>query len=278
MQSKKYKFFDMIIEVLTPDIIEDTEPYSLFLTDEKPGYTVTFEYVNEIPPVSDNAIEGSEITFENKDDKCFCWYKSHGSNVYFAYRIGDNKSSCVKILDTFKGKLWNGVIFNLMGFEDIMARENCAVLHGSMVKKDGEMIVFTAPCGTGKSTQADLWEKYADAEIVNGDKCLVQYKNGNIMAGGLIFSGSSAICKNLSAPLMAIVSLGQAKDNIIRKMTKSEAFITLMQGNYRSAMSEDASQKVTDVLEQICISIPMYKLDCLPDKSAVECLEKELGL
>ncbi len=278
MQSKKYKFFDTVIEVCTPEETEMTEPYTLFLTDDEPKYTVVFEYVSELEPISENASVGNEVAFAEENGKSICWYKSHGSDKFFACRTTVGNHTAVKVINEFKGKLWNGVAFNLMGFEEIMANENAVVLHGSMVKKDGKMIIFTAPCGTGKSTQANLWEKYAGAEIVNGDKCLVKNENGNIIAGGLVFSGSSTICKNLSAPLLTVVSLGQAKENKIRKLSKSEAFITLMQGNYRSALSKVASNKTTDVLEQICNNVVMYKFNCLPDKSAVECLEKELGL
>ena len=147
-----------------------------------------------------------------------------------------------------------------------------------MVLKNGKMVLFTAPCGTGKSTQADLWEKYADAEIVNGDKALVSLRDETVFAGGLPFSGSSNICKDISAPLAAIVYLGQAKENLIRKMSVREAFVALMQGNYRSGITKDSVQKTIDVLEKICSIIPVYKFDCLPDKTAVECLEKELGI
>ncbi len=278
MQSKKYKFFDVVIEVSTPENTEMTEPYALFLTDDKPKYRAVFEYVSELPPISENASVGNEIAFAEDSGKGVCWYKSHGSDKYFAYRTTCGNNISVKVIDNFKGKLWNGVVFNLLGFEEIMANENAIVLHGSMVKKNGKMIIFTAPCGTGKSTQAALWEKYADAEIVNGDKCLVKYENGNIMAGGLVFSGSSAICKNLSAPLSAIVSLGQAKENILRKLSKGEALIALLQGNYRSGITKSASQKTINVLEEACRNVPMYRLDCLPDRTAVECLKKELGI
>ncbi len=278
MPSNKYKFFDTVIEVITPNEIEVSEPYAAFLTDEKPKYAVTYKYVSELPKICKNATVSDELAFYDDGEKCHCWYKSHGSDKYFAYRMSVNNTICVDIIDEFKDKLWNGVIFNLMGFEEIMAREDAVVLHGSMIKKNDKMVIFTAPCGTGKSTQADLWKKYADAEIVNGDKSLVMLKNGKIMAGGSVFSGSSTICKNLSAPLTAIVCLGQAKENILRKMTKVEAFVTLLQGNYRSAMGEIASQKSIDVIEQICNNILVYKLDCLPDKSAVECLKEELGL
>jgi len=278
MFSKKYKFFDTVIQVLTPEEIRDDAPFTDFLCDDEPHCTVKFEYTDALPPIPEKAVTDSDVTFFAEGEQSLCWYRNHGKEGYFACRICEGNTHKVYVLREYKGKLWNRIIFNLMGFEEIIAEYNCAVLHASMVEKNGKIILFTAPCGTGKSTQASLWEKYADAVIVNGDKALVKYANGNIIAGGLPFSGSSDICKNISAPLAAVVCLGQAKENTIRKMSKSEAFVSLMQGNYRSAMRDSASQKATDVIENLCRSVAVYKLQCLPDESAVKCLEKELGL
>lgn len=278
MQSKKYKFFDTVIQVLTPEVIVDKPPFVNFLCDEEPDCTVTFEYVAQLPEVVSNVTTDSEISFYTDGDKSMCWYRNHGMDGCFAFRIFDGENCRVQVLEKYRGKLWDGSLFNILGFEEIVAKNNGVVLHASAVLKNGKMILFTAPCGTGKSTQADLWEKYADAEIVNGDKALVSLKDEMIFAGGLPFSGSSDICKNISAPLAAVVCLGQAKENIIRKMSASEAFVALLQGNYRSGITKSSSQKTIDVLEKICGTVPMYRLDCLPDKTAVECLEKELGI
>ena len=278
MHSKKYKFFDMVIQVLTPEEISDRQPFTEFLSDEEPDCTVIFEYVPELPEIAENVTTDSEISFITDGDISMCWYRNHGKEGYFACRIFDGTNRRVQVLEEYRGGLWNGIIFNLLGFEEIVAHYNCVVLHASAILKNGKMILFTAPCGKGKSTQASLWEKYANAEIVNGDKALVKIENGKSISGGLPFSGSSDICKNLSAPLAAIVYLGQAKENRIRKMSESEAFVALMQGNYRCGISKDASQKTIDALEKICSNVPVYRFDCLPDKTAVECLEKELGL
>ncbi len=278
MQSKKYKFFDTVIQVLTPEEIVDIEPYINFLSEEEPDCTITFEYVTQLPELAENVTTDSEISFATDGDRSMCWYKNHGKEGYFACRIFDGENYRVQVLEEYRGKLWNGIIFNLLGFEEIIAKHNGVVLHASAVLKNGKMILFTAPCGTGKSTQADLWEKYANAEIVNGDKALVGLKDELIFAGGLPFSGSSNICKNISAPLVAIVCLGQAKENLIRKISAKEAFVALLQGNYRSGITKASSQITIDVLEKICSEVPVYRLDCLPDKTAVECLEKELGI
>lgn len=278
MQSKNYKFFDTVIQVITPEEIVDEEPFVNFLSEEKPDCTVTFEYVAQLPELAENITTDSEISFATDGDTSMCWYRNHGKEGYFACRIFDGESYRVQVIEEYRGKLWNGIIFNLLGFEEIIAKHNGVVLHASVVLKNGKMILFTAPCGTGKSTQADLWNKYANAEIVNGDKALISLKDELLFAGGLPFSGSSDICKNISEPLAAIVCLGQAKENSIRRISVREAFVALMQGNYRSGITKESSQKTIDVLEKICSTVPVYRLDCLPDKTAVECLEKELEI
>lgn len=278
MQSKKYKFFDTVIQVLTPEEIADTEPFVNFLTEEEPDCTVTFEYVTELPDLVENVTTDNEISFTTEDNKSMCWYKNHGKEGYYACRIFDGKKHFVQVLDEYRGKLWNGIIFNLLGFEEIIAKHNGVVLHASAILKNEKMILFTAPCGTGKSTQAELWRKYANAEIVNGDKALISLKNDMIFAGGLPFSGSSDICKNISAPLAAVVCLGQSKENKITKMNAREAIVALLQGNYRSGITNVSSQKTIDVLEKLCSTVSVYKFDCLPDRTAVKCLKKELKI
>lgn len=278
MQSKKYKFGNSVIEILPPEEIADVEPYSCFLCDDKPDFTVKYEYVERLPEITEGAVTDKEISFVTDGNKSICWYERNSKDGCYACRIFDGENYKVQLLERYRGRLWDGAIFNVLGFEELVAKCNSAVLHASVVLKSGKMILFTAPCGTGKSTQADLWEKYADAEIVNGDKALVSLRNGTIFVDGLPFSGSSKICKNISAPLAAVVCLGQAKENLIRKMSAREAFVALIQGNYRSGITNESAKKTIDVLEKICSTISVYKLDCLPDKTAVECLEKELGI
>jgi hypothetical protein len=278
MESKKYKFFDTIIEIITPEKIEDVEPYRSFLSDGIPDFAVVFEYVEKLPEFVGEVSSNDDIAFSVNGEKSICWYSMPDTDEYYACRIFDGENLRVQLLEKFQGKLWNGILFNLLGYEELIARKNGVVLHASMILKNGKTILFTAPCGTGKSTQADLWGKYADAQIINGDKALVSLKDDVIFAGGLPFAGSSKICKNISAPLMAIVCLGQAKENTIRKLSEREAFVSLLQGNYRSGLTKDSAQKTIDVIEKVCNTIPVYKLDCLPDKTAVECLERELKI
>ena len=68
------------------------------------------------------------------------------------------------------------------------------------------------------------------------------------------------------------------EENKITKMNAREAIVALLQGNYRSGITNVSSQKTIDVLEKLCSTVSVYKFDCLPDRTAVECLKKELKI
>ncbi len=68
-------------------------------------------------------------------------------------------------------------------------------------------VLFTAPSGTGKSTQAELWRKHRGASIINGDCTLIAEDDGVFTAFGFPFSGTSGIFENRKAPIAAVVYL-----------------------------------------------------------------------
>lgn len=154
--------------------------------------------------------------------------------------------------------------------------EGGVVLHGSYVVYKGKGIVFSAPSGTGKSTQAALWEQFRGAEIINGDRCLLYPEQGGVSVHGICYSGTSHICKNVSVPLQALVLLGQAPENQIRVAGGIEAFRFLMaQCAYRTWDKQDVTN-VMNILTGVLSAVPVFRLDCRPDESAVEILEKML--
>lgn len=279
MYSKYYKFFDTVIRVIIPECVADAEPYSQFLCDECiADFTVEYSFADSLPEIPADAVCGKDVTVFTKDNSYFFWYKNHGTEGFYACRIFTGDSRKVILLSEYRNKLWNRVVFDLMGFEEIASVSRKAVIHASFIIKNGYAVIFTAPSGVGKSTQAALWEEYSDAEIVNGDKVLVFVSNGVAYACGLPFSGSSGICKNKTAPLRAIVCLSQAKENKLNRLSVTDATVSVLRGCYLPAENAEISENVIDTVGEICGLIPAYKLECLPYESAVRILENELCL
>ena len=97
------------------------------------------------------------------------------------------------------------------------------VLHSAyIVASAGKAILFSGPSGVGKSTQAALWERCAGARVVNGDRALVDV--GKKTANGIFYSGTSGISENVTAPVRAIVLLGQGSENRVLVPSPQAAF------------------------------------------------------
>lgn len=149
-------------------------------------------------------------------------------------------------------------------------------LHSSYIDAGGKAILFTAPCRTGKSTQAALWQKHRNAEIINGDKSGISVSHGAVFAHGVPFCGTSGICKNRSLPLAAIVTLSQAKENTVRRLGGIDSLQAVMNNTYLDFIAPDEQRRFVDCVIEILEHVPVYHLACTPDEDAVIALETAL--
>ncbi|MDO4491090.1 MAG: hypothetical protein Q4B85_08495 [Lachnospiraceae bacterium] len=235
----------------------------------------------------DEIIDGSERgTWQN--DFCFV---SDPTCRFMYRRLGPGKEPflCVerhscekKIIRAYyrKGEeqevSWSRSLLNLLNLESILLDSNGLLLHSSYISYNDFGILFSAPSGTGKSTQAELWNTYRGAEIMNGDRAALKLEHEIWKAYGLPFAGSSGIYRNESSPVQAIVILKQYPENRIRRLSPREAFMKLYPEFMIHRFDQDFVTKTTDLISQLLCTIPVYLLECTPDERAVEILEKEL--
>lgn len=144
------------------------------------------------------------------------------------------------------------------------------VVHSSFVNWNGKGIMFTAPSGTGKSTQANLWKSYMDAIIINEDRSVVKINDNKVIVYGTPWNGSSVSFMNSDAPLSAIIVLEQADKNSIRKLNKCEAITYVMPRCFLPYFDSDLIDKAISTIEKIIEITPVYLLKCRPDREAVE--------
>ncbi|MBR4435920.1 MAG: hypothetical protein IKS90_07505 [Clostridia bacterium] len=169
-------------------------------------------------------------------------------------------------------------LFNYFAVEHAMALFGGVLLHSSYIIHNGEAILFSAPSGTGKSTQADLWHKHMGSLIVNGDRSLLKIENGAIKVHCLPYCGSSNISNNITAPLKTIVILRQAPYNKITRLRPAEAFKHIYSECSADIWYENDVRVIGDIIETAINTVPVYKLECLPDKDAVHTLAGALGI
>lgn len=167
-------------------------------------------------------------------------------------------------------------VLESMEVEHLVAQNHGFIFHCSYIARDGEAILFTAPSETGKSTQAELWKDLRGAEIINGDRAAIRLADGQLLAEGIPFAGSSEYCKNRSLPIRAIVYLGQAPKTTIRKMRGYEAFSKIWEGVSVNTWDKEDMEIVSAVVQKVAAEIPVYHMPCTPDESAVIALEEAL--
>ena len=167
-------------------------------------------------------------------------------------------------------------IWNYLAFENVLINHQGFILHSSFISWQNNGILFTAPSGTAKSTQADLWKKYEDADIYNGDRTIIRKIEGKYYGFGSPYAGSSGIYRNESAPIKAIVVIDQGPDNVIRRLRGREAFLPLFRETLMNTWNKEYMEKMTDLLMDAACQIPIYHLSCRPDQDAINTVKNEI--
>lgn len=167
-------------------------------------------------------------------------------------------------------------ILNFLALEDGLLAHQAFILHSSFISWNGKGILFTAPSGTGKSTQADLWKQYEGADIYNGDRTIVRKIDGKFIGFGSPYAGSSGIYRNESAPICAIVVLTQAPENQIQRLSGKQAFLPLFRETLANTWNPAYMERMTDLLMDAAASIPIFHLTCRPDQDAVNTVKQTI--
>ena len=143
-------------------------------------------------------------------------------------------------------------------------------LHASLVEKDGYGVVFLGPSGMGKSTQAKLWVEHQGADFIIGDRPGLRRIDGKWIGFGMPWDGKDNIKQQKQVPIRALISLEQAPENSIRRLTKQEAMIVLLNQVMMPMWDDAAMALLTPLMGQLATEIPFYHLKNLPNKEATE--------
>ena len=143
------------------------------------------------------------------------------------------------------------------------------LLHGSTVAVDGNAYLFTAACGTGKSTHTRLWrEVFGErAVMINDDKPFLQITQGGVIAHGSPWSGKHGLDTNICVPLKGICLLHRGKENTIHRIDSDRAMATL---RHQAHTPTDAFllKKSLALVETVSKMVPLWELHCNKEPDA----------
>lgn len=137
------------------------------------------------------------------------------------------------------------------------------MLHASCVVVEERAYLFSAPCGTGKSTHTSLWlELFGDrAYILNDDKPAIRCVDDDIYVYGAPWSGKTDRNVNTRVKLGGICVLQRGAENRIAPLGGAQAVFALIN---QSARSSDPllTAKLLQVAGRLVESGKVYSLLC----------------
>ena len=137
------------------------------------------------------------------------------------------------------------------------------VLHAAVIACDGAGYAFAAASGVGKSTHISLWsEVFGDrAQIVNGDKPILRFVNGRLIAFGTPWQGKENWGSNRSVPLSAICFLERGVENRIGPLALDEAVRRIL-GQILMPTDRENALRSMELLDRTLSHTPVYLLHC----------------
>lgn len=142
-----------------------------------------------------------------------------------------------------------------------LAGRDVILMHGSTVAVDGAAYLFTAPCGTGKSTHTRLWREVfgTRAVMVNDDKPFLRFSEDGILAYGSPWCGKHGLGNNVCFPLKGICILSRGRENVIRRADPT-AVLDFLQSQCFPA----------DRADSIAGQVPLWQMECTKECQAAE--------
>lgn len=144
----------------------------------------------------------------------------------------------------------------LLNFDGMM-------LHSSAVVVDGKAYLFSAPCGTGKSTHTKLWLQVFGnrAQILNDDKPALRLEDGQFYAYGTPWSGKTDQNINVRVPLGGICVLRRSEKNVIEPYWGHHALHDILEQTIRPRESR-MMVKLLDLMDKLVTTVLVWKLEC----------------
>lgn len=145
------------------------------------------------------------------------------------------------------------------------------LFHGVAICVEDHALLFTAPSGTGKSTQYRHWKTLFGNEVrlICGDKPILEFQDsGDIIVHPSPWRGKERWPGSGPAKLGGIIYLEQGDHNEIRPMSVSEAIVPLYTQVLYQPENETELRQASSMLDRILRQVPVWKLINVGDEAS----------
>jgi len=159
----------------------------------------------------------------------------------------------------------------------ILAQNQGALIHAAGMELYGKGYIFPGRSGAGKSTISFQFGKRKHFGLLSDDRIAVRKISNTFVAYGTPWAGEAGIAENKGATLSGIFFIHQGAENVIKELTRREAFERLMPVTSIPWYDEEIMTKGLLFCEHMVSGVPAYDLFFKPDSEVVDVLEKYLS-
>ena len=167
--NRKIQIGDFIFRLRCPEEVMTPDNFMLFVCAEDAGkemYTYDIQVSEQFPEAEGKLIaDRPDLKVYEKDGRELRLIGVKGMNGYYAcYReTAEDRATVVISRPEIQSLRMDPVFSSLFALEKRLASRAQMVLHCAYVEYKGDAVLFSAPSGTGKTTQAGLWKSIGEA-------------------------------------------------------------------------------------------------------------------
>lgn len=280
--NKLFQIGTFCFQIICPDEVPFPTNFLLFeIIDGIPEYTYQFHITDTLPvPKGEIIAQRPDLTvFNTFIGECrLIGIKGHNTYYAFYKEISEFQSEIYLAIQEIAELNIDPVFTSLFSLERQIIKKDSLILHCAYVKYQNKAILFSAPSRTGKTTQANLWERYRGSYTVNGDRALLRKTYNQWIACGWPVCGSSNVCHLGETPIHSIVMLKQGEENQVVQLSPLQAFAQLYSQITINQWNLEFVNYAIHLIEDLTKQIPVYQLTCNMTEDAVKCLDNMLFL
>ena len=146
------------------------------------------------------------------------------------------------------------------------------VMHSSAIAVDGGAYCIAAESGVGKSTLTRYWKKVLGerAVVINGDKPIYRFTDGQLMVYGSPWCGKENWQTNTAVPVRALCLLKRGEENAVYPVNAFDLLSEIAPHFHLPGAGQVDTLKLFDLIDRMVTQVPVYRLCCRNDISAAE--------
>lgn len=149
-------------------------------------------------------------------------------------------------------------------------------LHASQAALGDLGVLFTAPSGTGKTTQAHLWRDVLGARLVCNDRAVLRREEDGWRGWSFPVDGDEPAPPGGSARVAAVVLLEQAPEERLERLRPAAALPGILSQSIADPWDPASMTRLKLLCAELTARVPVYRLACRPVPEAALLLRERL--